>query len=171
VNRCVQASQARFDLSACDFQRHKGFSLNGEWQFRWQQLANRGLAEPTALIKVPSQWYNAYSLFAEQYPAQGYATYRTEVLLPTEQVGQPLALRVNSARVASRILVDGMPIGESGQPAATRAEEVPKNKPYTAPFQAEQTRITIDVEVSNFHNGASAGLNFSVRNTASTAPF
>jgi hypothetical protein len=72
VNRCVQASQARFDLSACDFQRHKGFSLNGEWQFHWQQLANRGLAEPTALINVPSQWYNAYSLLAEQYPAQGY---------------------------------------------------------------------------------------------------
>jgi signal transduction histidine kinase len=114
-----------------------------------------------AYITVPSHWNNRY-FFNTTYSTQGYATYRTEVRLPENMVGKPLAIRVSSARVASRLYVDDQALAQSGQPSTTRTAEVAKNKPYTGSFKTLQSRITIDVEVSNFHNGSSAGLNLSV---------
>ena len=62
--------------------------------------------------------------------------------MPENMVGKPLAIRVSSARVASRLYVDGQALAQSGQPGTTR--------------------ITLDIEVSNFQNGSSSSLNLSV---------
>ena len=100
-NRCVQASRALFDVTSCDFTESTGMSLDGVWQFHWQQFlhGDAPMKKEPAYITVPSHWNNRY-FFNTTYSTQGYATYRTEVRLPENMVGKPLAIRVSSARVA-----------------------------------------------------------------------
>ncbi len=161
--RCVQAGQASFDLSDCVFTNHHTFELDGKWSFYWEQTPSEINDQSTvsSIADVPSYWSNRY-FFKNDYPAEGYATYRATVQIPNEMVGKPLAVRINSARAASELYVNHQFLKGSGTVGTNRSNEEAESKSYFAPFVSSNEVLTIEVLVSNYQHAIIAGLNQSV---------
>lgn len=162
----MQATSEWLDVSQCPFAGDDIYALDGEWDFYWQQFLvtdrdRQPASQPSSKIEVPSYWHNLY-LLNTNMPVEGFATYRTKLKLPPSQVGKPLAIRISNVRIASRLHVDGELLAQSGQPAKNRAAEYARNKPYVGEFVPQQALVTLDLEVSNYHNSSLAGFNHSV---------
>ncbi|MBB6733103.1 ATP-binding protein [Cohnella zeiphila] len=137
------------DLTGWDFARQGVLPLNGEWEFYPNQLlgpedlAGRSGPAP-AHLRVPSVWNGDSGM-----RAHGYGTYRLRVKVrPTDEL---LAIQKKIIRFSDRIYVNGRLIGQSGLPAASRAEYEPGNAPHLGsfPVPADGT-LDIVVQVANY---------------------
>src|SRR5476651_1987670 len=89
-------------------------SLNGEWDFYWQQFIDPKTA-PTRkgeLVDFPFKW-NGYMLKGKELPAFGYATYQLTVLLPKN--AGPLCLSMPDVYSAYRLFINGDEVASNGK--------------------------------------------------------
>ncbi|MGE5703296.1 MAG: ATP-binding protein [Clostridia bacterium] len=144
----MKLSEGYIDLSRHDFQKNNVVRLSGEWEFYWNQLLvskPSGNAAPH-YFSVPSVWSH-YTINDQQLPRYGAATYRIRLLLPDKEASY--GIRIPNIRTASRTYVNGVLVGSAGTPALTKAEETPRNKPYTFYFQSTEREVELIIEVSN----------------------
>jgi signal transduction histidine kinase len=161
--RCVEVGEGTFNLSDCRFSDNHTFKLDGDWSFYWQQTPSAINAQSTvrSFQNVPSYWSNRY-FFKNDYAAEGYATYRATVRIPNKMISKPLAIRINGARTASELYVNGQLLKGSGKVGNSRNTEVARNKSYYGMFVPTTSALTIDIFISNYQNAILAGLNQSV---------
>ena len=151
----VQADKGIINLERWDIKINKVISLNGEWEFYWDQLLTpedfkkEGVGKPvlTGYMKVPSQW-NGKNLNGESLPVYGSATYRLVLKnLPSNQV---YGLKKNNIRFSSKIFVDGVKFMEDGNPSKEAADYKSGNLPQLAFFNNDGGDVEILIQVSNY---------------------
>lgn len=82
------AKEGVVDLRGQSVHEDGACTLDGEWEFYWQELYaprdffRMGDAAPPAYCQVPSSWTNGANAEGLPFPAYGYATYRLTVQLP-----------------------------------------------------------------------------------------
>lgn len=105
------------DLRSISISEQEPFTLDGEWEFYWNELippdsfsTQTKTTEPS-YATIPSQWQ------MNGYPAFGYATYRATILLPTSESGllpKWLSLELASIGTAYTLFVNGSEISSLG---------------------------------------------------------
>lgn len=126
-------------------------SLDGQWEFYWNQLLNPDELEDDAVIKyanVPGSW-NKYKLDENAYLGNGYGTYRLTVITDS---AQRVALKIPRIRTAYKLFVNGELIAEAGAVGTTRDTMIPQYLTKLSFFETQQGENEILIQVSNFYN-------------------
>ena len=88
-------------------------TLDGEWEFYWNQLLEPDQIRHeklSAMVSFPSSW-NRYQIDGEKVPGFGYATYRLRFLTAEDQI---LSLKIPKIRTAYILWVNGEEIAKAG---------------------------------------------------------
>ncbi len=147
-------------------------SLKGDWQFYWQQaLTPEDFANDTttpakqltgATINVPFSW-EGQNLGQEindgqPLPRYGFATYRKQLTIETEQVGTNMALLLENVGSAHRVWVNGELVGELGNVSTTdKDSETPWIRLNLVEFTPQTEQVDIIVQASN-HSFRESGI-------------
>lgn len=148
----IEARNGILDIENWDLEANKPISLNGQWEFYWNQfltVSEISDAEPDLLVQVPSTW-DEYSLDGQGLPGEGYGTYRLHVktgLLQEEIMG----LRIQTFSSAYRLYIDDKLVAQNGNISSTASEEVGEYKPQAVYFSAPSNEFDIIIQVSNHH--------------------
>ena len=142
------------DLRQWSFEENGNVTLNGEWEFYWNQLLQHSdfntspLPAASGFVQVPSVWENL-RLDTTIIHDQGYATYR--LMVKTNQ-RTTMALKVGDIATAATIYVDGQKIYQAGKVGTSRQTMQPQFVSDFVWFEPQQASFTILVQVSNFHH-------------------
>ena len=124
-------------------------SLNGEWNFYWQQLLQPGDTQPAThqYIQYPQLWKEAH----EEQPAivsQGYGTYDLIVLLPAKHTA--LAMEIPPAFCSYSLFVNNRLAAENGKPATSAAAAVPFWTTEFIPLGDARDTLHLVLQVANY---------------------
>ncbi len=177
AKRHPQAVDGILDLRQWNFEQDGVATLNGKWEFYWEQLLTdadfAAVAPPlTGFITVPSSWrgYQANGQplpgdgnqplpgegsqplpgdGSQPLPGDGYATYRLQLLLPPSSESWAV-LVPHRLLSAHKLEINGVQVGQSGVVGPNAASMTPQHISYLATFAAPE-RLDIVVQVSNFY--------------------
>ncbi|MFW5800103.1 MAG: sensor histidine kinase, partial [Spirochaetota bacterium] len=147
------ANKGVMDLSNWDFTKKGIISLDGEWEFYWNQLLkpsdfNTDKAKMTGYYNVPSVWNN-YESKDIDVSGTGYCTLKLVLILPESDY---YSLKIREIPTAYRMWIDGKETASNGVVAKSKEEAVPQYLPAIKPFKAEKNkRNTIVLQISNYH--------------------
>ena len=139
------------DLTNYAFEQQGPVPLNGEWEFYWQQHYDptdflRLGGEQRYTAPVPGAW-NGLIVDDMLLPAEGYATYRANILTTRRE---PLALKVPDVGTAHRLYVDGELMLTAGEPGTRAENTIPRYNPGVVQFTPTRQRVEVIFQVSNF---------------------
>jgi signal transduction histidine kinase len=142
-------------------------SLSGQWQFYWGQLLSPadfadGATANGASIAVPSSWAGQVLgpnvNDGQPLPYFGVATYRTQVVIPPDQVRTHTMLLLESVGSAYQIWVNGELVGGLGTVADdTARNETPQIYVNLVNIIPKTGQLDIVVQVSN-HSFRESGI-------------
>ncbi|MFC1877101.1 7TM diverse intracellular signaling domain-containing protein [Thermodesulfobacteriota bacterium] len=149
------AEKGVIELSAYDILLIDTVSLDGEWEFYWNQLLTPDdfyRSEPPAIsgyMSFPGAW-NRYKLQGKAIGRSGYATFRLRVLPPIDLHGE-LALRLGYLASSYRLWADGHQLVEGGMVGTNRFTETPNQHIHFAKISVSGQPIELVLQISNFH--------------------
>ncbi|WP_165452232.1 ATP-binding protein [Paenibacillus thalictri] len=163
-----QARDGVLDLSAWNYEQDQRITLDGTWEFYWNQLLTPDdfrqngpeRLVPDTMMKVPGQW-NGKTVNGKPLPAYGSATYR--LVLKNVPFDGVYALKKTNVRFASTVYANGQMLFEDGKTSVKAAGYEAGNVPQFAFFSAEKGDVEIIVQVANFayaNSGIAASLYF-----------
>lgn len=147
------AREGSIDLVNWDFKKDGVVSLDGEWEFYWNQLLTyedfhkEAPIKPDGYFKVPSVWNN-YKLNGDSLPENGYATYRLKV--KTNDVDSLKGLKILTNSTSYKLMINNKVIAESGRVGKTKEDSIPEFNPQAVSFQNYSRDFEIIVQVANF---------------------
>ncbi|MFA9397307.1 MAG: diguanylate cyclase [Clostridiaceae bacterium] len=127
-------------------------NLSGDWEFYpheffdskdFQQNKN------ASYISVPYLW-NGQVVNNEIIDGMGYGTYRLNVLLDEDNVGDVLALRVKDVCTSYVLMINGEKYDGNGTIGRNKDEAFPNNQPKIINFTPNTRKIEIIIQVSNY---------------------
>lgn len=147
-----RAQAGVIDLRTWDFARRGLVPLDGEWLWHWQKLhepqafLSSPPPSPTGVYQLPRMW-NGLVVDGQPIGADGFATFRLQVLLPKADV---YSVRVKLANAASSLWVDGRRLTQSGQLSAQPAGYREHGQVQVVHFYADQAAIQLTLQLANF---------------------
>jgi hypothetical protein len=144
------AQEGLIDLSAWDFRRDGNVELRGEYEFYWGRFLNRHellTEQPIYFAEVPKPWSGVDT---EQGPvdANGYATYRLNILLPPEP--PQMAIKFREIGTSARIFVDGEMMLKIGHPGVRARSTEAAYKPSVITFSPKGNRVELVFHVASY---------------------
>ncbi len=100
-------------------------------------------------IRVPSAW-GGQSIDGKTLTSNGYATYRKEITIPTEDVGMPKGIYLANIASAYTLWIDGELTMQLGKVGTSIEEETPEFQAKLVIFEPKQTTVEIVLLVSNY---------------------
>lgn len=147
---------SEFDLRQASFDAVTFYNLNGAWQFYWNRLLtpeqlsrNSDEALTSDLVTIPHAWNDMQDIAGMRN--EGYATYRTAVLINADEIDKPKALYVHGVASAYKLWVNGKLIASNGVVGTSRETMRPVHYPKIAFFVPDTERIDIVLQTSNFN--------------------
>jgi PAS domain S-box-containing protein len=145
-----RAVKGVMDLGSWDFTRDGIVDLSGQWEFYWQRLLDprtgvKGEDVGRKYIGFPGAWNET-----NEYPSDGFATYRLRVLLP--HLDESLGLGFLDMGTAYRVFINGVEVYTAGIPGVSPELSVPRYNPGTVVFRPGSGEMEIVIHVSNFHH-------------------
>lgn len=131
----------------------KSRSLEGTWEFYWnnfyypEDFKNSQL-EPDLKVELPSFWNN-YFIEGKTIGKDGYATYKTKILLPHS--GKEFSLIISSVPSSYRLFINGKEYKKVGSPGKSKVETFPSNTPHLVPIREDSKELEVIFHVANFH--------------------
>lgn len=147
------AKEGIIDLVNWDFKNDGVISLDGEWEFYWNQLLTYEdfhkeiPIKPDGYFKVPSVWTN-YVLNGNKLQGNGYATYRLRI--KTNDMNSLKGLKILTNSTSYKLMVNSQVIAESGTVGNTQETSAAEFKPQTVNFENSSKEFEIIVQISNF---------------------
>lgn len=125
------------------------FVLEGQWEFYWSQLLRPGDRPKftPSYTNIPSLWNNI-ELNGAPLTADGYATYKLEVILPQKR--PELGLKIFDTYCSYRFYINDKLVAENGKPAASKAEAIPFWNTKTVAVPANTDTLDLTMQVANF---------------------
>ena len=148
------------DLTDWDLDNDGPLDLAGEWEFYWSQhlspsdFLKKPAPDKTGLIQVPGYWKDN-EIGGDQHPADGYATYRLNIML--NQHEESLALGMREISVAYTLYINGKQVASLGIAGKDRETTVPRQMHQVVDFEAVNSRMEVVMLVSNFHHRRGGG--------------
>ena len=138
------------DLRGWNFDKDGHLTLDGEWNFYWNELLTleeieaqaREVAKP---INVPGAWNRDQ---ATNYPTFGIGTYHLRILLPPE--ANLLAFKTKAVYTVSEIYVDNQKINSYGSFGPNRDQYIQRFGPLFSDFYTEAEKIDLIIHVGNY---------------------
>lgn len=141
------------DLSQWDFEKNGDLTLEGEWDFIWNQFLSyeqilNMKAKITSYMNVPGHW-RGLKAGDSVLPGDGYCTVHLLVKLPA--ISKDLAIKIPDIGTAHRIWINDNLIYEAGRIGKTEKEMIPYLMPEIRllNFQNEK-EFHITLQMSNF---------------------
>lgn len=128
--------------------------LTGSWEFYWNQhiypseFRDNSNISPDLIVKLPGFWNN-YEINKEKIGKDGFATYRTKLLLPDKH--DNLSLKVDSVATSYRLFINGIEYINVGNAGVTKDNTSPENTPQVIKILEDSDELDIIFHVSNFH--------------------
>lgn len=150
----IIARQGKMDLSSFDLKKKGKLSLDGEWEFYYNQLLspadfkNDSARLPDGFAVVPGDWNNINAA-TKKFKGHGYGTYR--LLLTNTDFDSLMALRIWEINTAYRLWVNDESVAGNGKvsrdPDSVSAQMVPVIKIFDPPANDS---LQIIIQVANF---------------------
>lgn len=150
----IAASKGILDCRDWDFAKDYILSLNGEWEFYWNELLS-----PLDLkvrqhfskkyVQFPSLW-SEVQMDGKSLPNQGYATYR--LVIQTKKNLPLLGLKIANVYTSYKLFLNGKIFAENGKVGKTKKETIPHWIPVSKSFSSEDTTIELVLQIANFHH-------------------
>ncbi len=139
------------DLRGIDWEKHDEISLNGEWEFYWQEFIASEATKPlktskSNYIKVPSSWNN-YKVEGKEIGAKGFGSYRTLILIDNEV--KDLAIKFIIVSTAYKLFIDGKLVLSAGTTGNSKETTIPNYDPMVSTILEADT-IEMVIHVANF---------------------
>lgn len=158
------AAHGEIDLSQWNFERDGIASLDGQWEFYWQQLLTPGdfaqqdksmkntkvTAGAPAYYPVPQVWKADDRLGAQSPSHYGYATYRLHIRLKEPLAKSNLSLYIPGAATAYNLWINGELAAQVGTVGTSLDSMVPKFIPTATTFRPQTAELTLVIQVSNY---------------------
>jgi hypothetical protein len=137
------------DLRSWDFLDSPKISLDGEWNFYWNELLDFQQAEKKASTPITFSipWSEQVGM---QLPPQGYATYALQIYLPRE--APPLAMEVPAFYNSYQLFVNGKMISKNGTVGIDLNSSSPYWRSHLASIETDQDTLNVVLHISNFHH-------------------
>ena len=156
-NICLAMPKIQNGVLNCtdwDFDKDGYITLDGEWEFYWQQLISPKDFENSAKYKpeylpFPSLWANL-KIDGKPLPNIGYATYR--LTFKTDSIIPLLAVEMPDAYSAYRLWLNGNIIAENGEVGTDRVSSSPHWLPLTESIHLPSRNNELVLQISNFHH-------------------
>lgn len=145
------AKKGVIDLSEWDFQNDGIISLNGEWEFYWNQLLDPDdfrTNTTKSFIEIPGVW-NGQVVKEVKLPGSGFATYR--LLIKSSGNNKRLGLRIPFHFTAYKLWLNDNLLAENGKVGRSKEEMIPQTLPQYIYFDSEDKELAIILQVSNFY--------------------
>jgi two-component system sensor histidine kinase ChiS len=156
-----KAVRGVIDLSGWNFEKDGSVELNGQWAFYPGQLISPGdfpekdSDTGQAFVNLPNIW-KAHEKDGAAMTPHGVATYRLTVKIGPDQAR--LALMLSRPLSVAGVRVNGQLLGQTGNVGVDKSSESPRDHILFRSFENASDTLTIEIQVSNFHN-AQGGLN------------
>lgn len=153
-----RAEKGALDLHGWHFEKDGTITLDGDWEFYWEQLltpadftTGTGGQSPrlTGMIKLPNSW-QGYRLNHKKLTGDGYATYRLRLLLP-DTTGH-LGLNIPQLYTAYQLWADGQLISSAGKVGRSRETMTPQYIRQVVSYKPANGRLELVIQVSNFYH-------------------
>lgn len=147
------AKEGTLNLVNWDFEKDGVVSLDGEWEFYWNQLLTyedfhkENSIKPDGYFKVPSVWTN-YTLNGKKVPKDGYATYRLKV--KTNNIDTLKGLKILTSSTSYKLMINNKVVAESGIVGKTQETAIPEFRPQAVCFENSAEDFEIIVQISNY---------------------
>ncbi|MBZ9609274.1 diguanylate cyclase [Clostridium estertheticum] len=155
----IPSQKGVLELSNWDFHKDGYTSLDGQWQFYWQQLLSpkdfTNNSPPPSYIEMPMPW-NKYN---KNYDSNGYATYSLTINLNSKYKDTLLGISVPPMLSSYKLWVNGHLFSSNGIVGKSSYSELPKSLPITSYFMNNNDKIHLVLQVSNhnFRDGGTRG--------------
>jgi signal transduction histidine kinase len=150
------AVQGVLDLRELGFKHDPVYSLDGTWEFYWEQLFTPdtflSIAPPVPDLfgKVPSYW-TEYSLKGQKLHEFGYCSYRLIILLPSGFYDE-LVVSVPVFDSSFKLFIDGKSYGGNGKVGKSPETSEAGYKPFLATFKPQSDTLEILIQTSNYQH-------------------
>ena len=149
-----QAKNGIIDLTEWNFNQDGIASLDGEWEFYWEQLLTptsfrNEQATKKNFVTIPGLWCK-YEIDSQKPGSNGYGTYKLRVNLPEKN--KLYTLKFNRMETAYKLWLDSTLISEIGIVGRTKNESKSKWLPQNYTFYADKNYTDIIIQVSNFRH-------------------
>lgn len=146
------ASHGVLDLRNWTISQGGPVPLAGEWEFYWEQLLKpTDFRSDTPPIHrdyqaVPEYW----TQYKTGHPARGFATYRLQVLMPSQSGA--LGLLIPAQGTQYRLWLNGRALSENGQVGRQAEQTVPAREERLEFFEVNGGTLELVIQISNFHH-------------------
>lgn len=146
------SEEAIIDLRENDWSDAQIHSLQGNWDFYWEQFI-----DPDEFSKsnhqaisfpVPGAWNSPPEGF-QTFPGFGHATYRVTILIPTNKT--ELFLAIPDMASAYRLWNNKKLVAENGTIATSKELEKPAYLPKFVALSPREGKLELVLQTSNFH--------------------
>lgn len=152
----VSADKGILDLSR---ERLYGnsFFVKGEVEFYWLSLLSPADLDSISVPELyfpdfPDTW-NEKIINGDSLTANGYATYRFRIVLPSDAIDTELGFYVQDMYSAYKLFVNGREAASNGVVAEREKDYVPYWLPKTSIFIAPSDTLTVVLQIANFDHG------------------
>lgn len=148
------AANGVLDLTDWNWEQDGIVSLDGQWEFYWQELLTPEDFQKTSttakkeLITVPMAW-NKYVINGEQLSGDGYATYRLLINTPKDQI---LGIKIPRIFTSYNFWVNGELITSNGKVAINKDQMIPQYLPKVKYIKPETDTMELVIQVANFRH-------------------
>ncbi|MBW9144804.1 diguanylate cyclase [Clostridium sp. CM027] len=155
----IPSQKGVLELTNWDFHKDGYTSLDGQWQFYWQQLLSpKDFTNNSPLpsyIEMPMPW-NKYN---KNYDSNGYATYSLTINLNSKYKDTLLGISVPPMLSSYKLWINGQLFSSNGIVGKSSSSELPKSLPITSYFMNNNDKIHLVLQISNhnFREGGTRG--------------
>ncbi|MBW9149274.1 diguanylate cyclase [Clostridium sp. CM028] len=155
----IPSQKGVLELTNWDFHKDGYTSLDGQWQFYWQQLLSpKDFTNNSPLpsyIEMPMPW-NKYN---KNYDSNGYATYSLTINLNSKYKDTLLGISVPPMLSSYKLWINGQLFSSNGIVGKSSSSELPKSPPITSYFMNNNDKIHLVLQISNhnFREGGTRG--------------
>ncbi len=144
------AKEGLLDLTQWNFENRGIVTLNGEWEFYWDQLLQPkdfNTSTPPSFIELPGVW-NGYEYGDKILSGEGFATFRLRIKnnLKNTKIG----LRIPYHFTAYKLWVNDDLISENGIIGTSKEKSTPQTLPKYVYFTANNNDITLTLQIVNY---------------------
>lgn len=148
-----KAIQGVLDLRDFDESSDVIISLDGQWEFYWNQLIDpsdfKKNIKPITYIQVPKAW-NKQEDVSYSFPAFGYATCRLLILHNVKFAGQIKTIKMPFVHTAYSLWANGKLISENGKVGTSKESMIPFQLPTITQFAIDSSTTELVLQISNF---------------------
>ncbi len=145
------------DLRNWDESSSQIISLDGDWEFYWNQLIEPSQfakdIKPFSYIEVPKAW-NKQASYRYSFQAFGYATYRLHILHNVKYIGQIKTINMPYVHSAYTLWINGKVVSQNGKVGTSKSTMVPFQLPVITQFVIDSSVTEVVLHISNFQQRA-----------------